>query len=178
MYGPLVIDPLEPEPFTYQRDYVVMLSDWTDEDPVALMKTLKKQSDYYNLHKPTVGDFVRDVGKQGWSATVADRWMWAQMKMNPTDIADVSGATYTFLMNGHAPDNNWTGVFRPGEKLHEELLISNSAKPTAHPMIHQAQDPVLPLATLLDIVNNLFEPLPEEQLKQLFAQAMEYKPCT
>lgn len=67
---------------------------------------------------------------------------------------------------------------RPGEKLHEELLISNNAKPTAHPMIHQAQDPVIPLAKLLDIVNNLFEPLPEKQLKQLFAQAMEYKPCT
>ncbi|WP_321838572.1 multicopper oxidase domain-containing protein, partial [Pseudomonas kulmbachensis] len=69
VYGPLVIDPKEPEPYSYQRDYVVMLSDWTDEDPVALMKTLKKQSDYYNLHKPTLGDFIRDVGKQGWSAT-------------------------------------------------------------------------------------------------------------
>lgn len=117
VYGPLVIDPLEPEPFTYQRDYVVMLSDWTDEDPVALMKTLKKQSDYYNLHKPTVGDFVRDVGKQGWSATVSDRLMWAQMKMNPTDLADVSGETYTYLLNGQPPGLNWTGVFEAGEKI-------------------------------------------------------------
>jgi len=117
VYGPLVIDPREPEPFTYQRDYVVMLSDWTDEDPVALMKTLKKQSDYYNLHKPTVGDFVRDVGKQGWSATAADRLMWAQMKMNPTDLADVSGETYTYLLNGQPPERNWTGLFRAGETL-------------------------------------------------------------
>ncbi|UUN87316.1 copper resistance system multicopper oxidase [Pseudomonas extremorientalis] len=117
VYGPLVIDPMEPEPFTYQRDYVVMLSDWTDEDPVALMKTLKKQSDYYNLHKPTVGDFVRDVGKQGWSATAADRLMWAQMKMNPTDLADVSGETYTYLLNGQPPERNWTGLFRAGETL-------------------------------------------------------------
>ncbi len=117
VYGPLVIDAKEPEPFTYDRDYVVMLSDWTDEDPVALMKTLKKQSDYYNFHKPTVGDFIRDVGKQGWSATVADRAMWAGMKMNPTDLADVSGATYTYLINGQAPDQNWTGLFRPGEKI-------------------------------------------------------------
>ncbi|SFI05516.1 MULTISPECIES: copper resistance system multicopper oxidase [unclassified Pseudomonas] len=117
VYGPLVIDPREPEPFTYQRDYVVMLSDWTDEDPVALMKTLKKQSDYYNLHKPTVSDFVRDVGKQGWSATAADRLMWAQMKMNPTDLADVSGETYTYLLNGQPPERNWTGLFRAGETL-------------------------------------------------------------
>ncbi|MDP9712976.1 UNVERIFIED_ORG: CopA family copper-resistance protein [Pseudomonas fluorescens] len=122
VYGPLVIDAREPEPFHYDRDYVVMLSDWTDEDPASLMNTLKKQSDYYNFHKRTVGDFIHDVGEKGWGATVADRTMWAQMKMNPTDIADVSGATYTFLMNGHAPDDNWTGLFRPGEKLRLRLI--------------------------------------------------------
>lgn len=122
VYGPLVIDAREPEPFQYDREHVVMLSDWTDEDPASLMKTLKKQSDYYNYHKRTVGDFIQDVGEKGWGATVADRTMWAQMKMNPTDIADVSGATYTFLMNGHAPDSNWTGLFRPGEKLRLRLI--------------------------------------------------------
>jgi len=117
VYGPLVIDAREPEPFQYDRDYVVMLTDWTDEDPASLMKTLKKQSDYYNYHKRTVGDFIDDVSNNGWRATVADRKMWAEMKMNPTDLADVSGATYTYLMNGQPPDANWTGVFRPGEKL-------------------------------------------------------------
>ncbi|NUU34865.1 copper resistance system multicopper oxidase [Pseudomonas sp. C2B4] len=117
VYGPLVIDAKDPEPFQYDRDYVVMLTDWTDEDPVGLMKTLKKQSDYYNYNKRTVGDFIQDVGEKGWGATVADRTMWAEMKMNPTDLADVSGATYTFLMNGQTPDANWTGAFRPGEKL-------------------------------------------------------------
>jgi len=122
VYGPLVIDAREPEPFQYDRDYVVMLSDWTDEDPASLMKTLKKQSDYYNFHKRTLGDFIHDVGEKGWDATVADRTMWAQMNMNPTDIADVSGATYTFLMNGHAPEDNWTGLFRPGEKLRLRLI--------------------------------------------------------
>ncbi|CAI8885605.1 Copper resistance protein A [Pseudomonas sp. IT-P44] len=117
VYGPLVIDAKEPEPFEYDRDYVVMLTDWTDEDAASLMNTLKKQSDYYNYNKRTVGDFIDDVSKNGWAATVADRKMWAEMKMNPTDLADVSGATYTYLMNGLAPDSNWTGVFRPGEKL-------------------------------------------------------------
>jgi CopA family copper-resistance protein len=117
VYGPLVIDAKEPEPFEYDRDYVVMLTDWTDEDAVGLMKTLKKQSDYYNYNKRTVGDFIHDVSEKGWGSTVADRKMWAEMKMNPTDLADVSGATYTYLLNGQAPDMNWTGVFRPGEKL-------------------------------------------------------------
>ncbi|NHX03113.1 copper resistance system multicopper oxidase [Pseudomonas koreensis] len=126
VYGPLVIDAKEPEPFQYDRDYVVMLSDWTDEDPASLMKTLKKQSDYYNYHKRNVGDFIDDVSDKGWGATVADRTMWAQMKMNPTDIADVSGANYTFLINGHTPDNNWTGLFRPGEKLRLRLINGSS----------------------------------------------------
>ncbi|MBC3374094.1 copper resistance system multicopper oxidase [Pseudomonas sp. SWRI92] len=117
VYGPLVIDAKEPEPFQYERDYVVMLTDWTDEDPGDILSKLKKQSDYYNYNKRTVGDFIDDVGKNGWASTVADRKMWAEMKMNPTDLADVSGATYTYLMNGQAPDMNWTGLFKPGERL-------------------------------------------------------------
>ncbi|WP_409321590.1 copper resistance system multicopper oxidase [Pseudomonas monteilii] len=117
VYGALVIDAKEPEPFTYDRDYVVMLSDWTDEDPARVLSKLKKQSDYYNFQKRTVGDFVNDVSEMGWSAAVADRTMWAEMNMSPTDLADVSGYTYTYLMNGQAPGANWTGVFKPGEKI-------------------------------------------------------------
>lgn len=126
VYGPLVIDAREPEPFQYDRDYVVMLTDWTDEDAVGLMSKLKKQSDYYNYHKRTVGDFIHDVSEKGWGSTVADRKMWAEMKMNPTDLADVSGATYTYLMNGQAPNMNWTGVFRPGEKLRLRFINGSS----------------------------------------------------
>ncbi|WP_137820170.1 copper resistance system multicopper oxidase [Pseudomonas sp. 2FG] len=117
VYGPIVIDAKEPEPFQYDRDYVVMLSDWTDENPARVMAKLKKQSDYYNFHKRTVGDFIDDVSENGWSAAVADRKMWAEMKMSPTDLADVSGYTYTYLMNGQAPNGNWTGLFKPGEKI-------------------------------------------------------------
>ncbi|HEK1691874.1 TPA: copper resistance system multicopper oxidase [Pseudomonas putida] len=117
VYGALVIDAKDPEPFTYDRDYVVMLSDWTDADPAQVMSKLKKQSDYYNFHKRTVGDFVDDVSEKGWSGAVADRKMWAEMKMSPTDLADVSGYTYTYLMNGKAPNGNWTGIFKPGEKI-------------------------------------------------------------
>ncbi|RRV73856.1 copper resistance system multicopper oxidase [Pseudomonas sp. p99-361] len=117
VYGALVIDAKDPEPFVYDRDYVVMLSDWTDEDPARVLSKLKKQSDYYNFHKRTVSDFVDDVSEKGWSAAVADRKMWAEMKMSPTDLADVSGYTYTYLMNGQAPNGNWTGLFKPGEKI-------------------------------------------------------------
>jgi CopA family copper-resistance protein len=117
VYGALIIEPREPAPYKYDREHVVLLSDWTDMDPRTVMAKLKKQSDYFNFNKRTVGDFFRDVRERGWSAAVADRKMWAQMRMNPTDLADVTGATYTYLMNGTAPNGNWTGLFKPGERV-------------------------------------------------------------
>lgn len=122
VYGPLVIDPLEPEPFTYERDYVVMLTDWTDESPARVLDKLKKQSDYYNRGRRTLGDFINDVADQGWRETVGNRWAWAKMKMTPTDLADISAETYTYLLNGQAPDSNWTAVFEPGERVRLRLI--------------------------------------------------------
>jgi CopA family copper-resistance protein len=117
LYGPLIIEPREPEPFKYDREHVVMLTDWTDESPERVFSKLKKQSDYYNFNKRTVGDFMHDVRAQGLKRTLADRKMWGDMRMNPTDLADVSGYTYTHLMNGIAPAGNWTGMFKPGERV-------------------------------------------------------------
>lgn len=117
VYGPIIIDAADPEPFTYDREHVVMLTDWSDENASAILAKLKKQSDYYNFAKPTAREFFRDAREKGLSNTLADRKMWAEMKMNPTDLADVSGATYTYLMNGQGPAKNWTGLFRKGEKI-------------------------------------------------------------
>lgn len=116
-YGPLIIDPIEPEPFRYDREYVVMLSDWTFEKPMAVLKNLMKQSDYYNYQRRTVPELFNDAEKNGWSATIRERMIWARSRMAPTDIADVSAATYTYLMNGMAPQSNWTGLFRRGERI-------------------------------------------------------------
>lgn len=117
LYGPIVIARRGGERQHADREYVVLLSDWTDMDPERLFATLKKQSDYFNFGKRTVGDFFEDVREKGWGETVADRRMWGQMRMNPTDIQDVSAYTYTYLMNGVAPANNWTGLFSRGEKI-------------------------------------------------------------
>ena len=116
-YGPLIIDPAEPEPFQYDREYVVMLSDWSFENPHKILDNIKKQSSYYNFQRRTLGDFFRDVDRNGVRATVADRMEWARMRMTPTDIADVTGSTYTFLTNGLPPAANWTGLFRPNERV-------------------------------------------------------------
>jgi CopA family copper-resistance protein len=117
LYGPLVIDPIEPEPFSYDRDYVVMLTDWTDLDPAALFSRLKKMSSYDNYGKRTVGDFIHDAQRDGLDATIADRKMWGRMRMSPTDLSDVNANTYTYLMNGTTALGNWTGLFRSGEKV-------------------------------------------------------------
>ena len=117
LYGPLVIDPLAPEPFKYDREHIVMLTDWTDERPSRVFAKLKKRSDYYNFHQRTAGDFFADVRNHGLEAALADRKLWGAMRMNPTDIADVSGATYTYLMNGTTPTGNWTALFKPGERV-------------------------------------------------------------
>ena len=117
VYGAIVIDPLEPEPFTYDRDYVVLLSDWTDLDPTDLFARLKKASDYDNFAKLTVGDWINDVKEQGLAATLRHRKAWGEMRMTPTDLSDVNGNTYTYLLNGTTALGNWTGIFQSGEKV-------------------------------------------------------------
>ena len=117
LYGPLIIDPVDPEPFAYQRDYVVMLSDWTDLDPAALMARLKKMSSFDNYYRQTMGDFIRDAERKGLAETIADRRMWGAMRMSPTDLSDVNAQTYTYLMNGTTALGNWTGLFKSGEKV-------------------------------------------------------------
>jgi len=117
VYGPIVIDPLEPEAVSFDREHVVMLTDWTDEVPERVFRKLKKQSDYYNFRQRTLTTFIKDVRERGLSATLAERRMWGEMRMSAADLADVTGYTYTYLMNGTAPAGNWTGLFTPGEKL-------------------------------------------------------------
>jgi CopA family copper-resistance protein len=117
LYGALIIRPAQPEPFAYDREHVVLLSDWTDESPERVFAKLKKKSDYYNFHQRTIVDFFRDSGKDGLGTALGDRLMWGQMRMRPTDLADVSAATYTYLCNGKTPAGNWTGTFNPGERV-------------------------------------------------------------
>ena len=117
MYAPIIIEPTQREPYGYDREYVVMLSDWTDEDPHTVFAKLKKQNGYYNFQKRTALDFFRDVAENGWGATISDRLEWGRMRMDPTDIADVTGYTYTFLINGKPPGANWTALFKLRERV-------------------------------------------------------------
>jgi CopA family copper-resistance protein len=126
-YGPLLIEPAAGEPEPFDREHVIVLSDWTFENPHRLLAKLKKHPDVYNRQQRTVADFFRDVADRGLGRTLEDRLAWGRMRMNPTDISDVTGATYTYLMNGRGPDTNWTGLFEPGERVRLRFINASAA---------------------------------------------------
>lgn len=116
-YGAIVIDPIKPPPYQYDRDYVVLLSDWSDEDPNNVYHKLKKLSHYYNFRERTVNDALQEINTSGWKNFWSTRGMWNDMRMSDRDISDVTGYTYSFLTNGQTPDTGWTGLFKKGEKV-------------------------------------------------------------
>jgi CopA family copper-resistance protein len=126
LYGAIVIEPKGGYAQAFDRDYVVLLSDWSFEPPETIVSNLKFQSDYYNYGQRTLGTFVEDAEKKGLADTVADRLEWGKMRMSPTDILDVSGATYTYLINGQVPGANWTALFRPGERVRLRFINGSS----------------------------------------------------
>mgnify|MGYP003627269450 FL=1 len=127
IYGAIIIEPEKREPFRFDKEYVVVLSDWHQTDkPEAIITNLKRMSDYYNYQQRTLGTFIDDAKKMGFGAALSDRLDWGSMRMLPSDIADVSG--YVFLMNGQNPEQNWTGLFKPGERI--RLRFINAAAMT------------------------------------------------
>ncbi len=127
-YGVLVIDPVDRDPFEYDREYVVVLSDWTFENPYRVLEKLKTFEGYYNYQRPTVANLITDAKSKGLGAEIRQRLKWDAMRMDPTDIADITGATYTYLMNGRSPHENWTAIVKPGERV--RLRLVNTATMT------------------------------------------------
>ena len=184
LYGAIVIDPAKPETIQHDRDYVVLMSDWTDEDPMAVFGKLKKESAYYNLNQPTVVDFFRDVVDEGLGSAVDKRHMWNMMRMNRTDLADISASTYTYLVNGHTSVDNWLGIFKPGEKVRLRFINASAQsffdvripglKMTVVSSDGQNIDPVevdefrIGLAETYDVIVT-----PEDNAYTIFAQSMD-----
>ncbi|AZS22414.1 MULTISPECIES: copper resistance system multicopper oxidase [unclassified Caulobacter] len=111
-YGPMIIDPAGEDPVAYDREHVVVLSDWSFLHPHELFRKLKVSPGHFNMQKQTVAGLLK-----GQDQSLKDRLEWGKMRMDPTDIADVTGSVYTYLMNGHGPGDNWTGLFAPGERV-------------------------------------------------------------
>ena len=176
IYGPIVITPAKREPYKYDLDYVVMLSDWTDEKPEAILGHLKKNSDYYNYAQRTVGTFFKDVSEKGLGPTLKDRAEWGKMRMTPTDISDVSG--YTFLINGKSAEQNWTGLFKPGERVRLRLINGSAMS------YFDVRIPGLKM-TVVQADGNNVQPVPVDELRiavaetyDVIVQPEEEKPFT
>jgi CopA family copper-resistance protein len=166
-YGPLVIHPEGGYPYQFDREYVVVLSDWTFENPYRVLDRLKKQGNYYNMQRRTLGDFVRDVGQHGLMTTIRDRLMWLDMRMDPTDILDVTGATYTFLLNGLAPGANWTGTFDPGERVLVHVI--NAAADT----YFDVRVPDLPM-TVVQVSGQFVQPVETDEFRIAIAETYDF----
>ena len=156
LYGPIIIEPRHGS--TAMQEHVVMLSDWMDQDPSSVFRTLRLHSDAFDYGKRTLGDFLRDAREQGLANASAERRMWGEMRMSPTDLQDVSAAVYTYLVNGLPPAGNWTGLFEPGQPL--RLRLINGAAMT----VFDVRVPELPL-TVVAADGQEVEPVEVDELR-------------
>ena len=126
-FGPLIIDP-KVKPFNYDRDHVIILSDWSSEDPETIWRNLNLSPEHYIFYKRTIGDYIDDVQRKGFGEANAELLPFQKMNMSPRDLSNVTGSIYTYLMNGHSPDMNWSGKYTPGETI--RLRVINAAAMT------------------------------------------------
>ena len=184
IYGPIVIEPREPEQYDVQREYTIVLSDWTFEDPHRVLANLKRSGGYYNYQRRTLANLGDEAESMGFWGALGDRLSWGRMRMDASDISDVTGATYTFLMNGLSPHENWRGIFRPGERVRLRFINASAAtyfdvRIPGLPMqvIHADGMAVVPVETdefriaiaeTLDVVVE-----PQQPAYTIFAEAMD-----
>jgi len=168
VFGALIVDPLEPSPVQYDREYVLVLSDWLNEDPRNVLRNLKGSAEYYNFNRRTIGDFFSDVfgaaSRDDRDQAIRDRLDWGQMRMDPTDIADISG--YIYLLNGQAAEDNWTALFEPGERV--RLRIINASAMT----YFDVSIPGLPM-TVINADGNNVVPVPVEEIRLAVAETYD-----
>ncbi|MCW9706223.1 copper resistance system multicopper oxidase [Fodinibius salsisoli] len=177
-YGPLIVDPAGSDPVQYDREYPVVLSDWTFESPYAVLENLKKSEGYYNYQRRDVGEFVRDVKTNGFGKTVKDYVSFGRMRMSATDISDITGATYTYLMNGRGPAANWNALFKPGEKVRLRFINASAGS------FYDVRIPGLKM-TVVHVDGQDVEPVPIDEFRigiaetyDVIVEPKEEKPYT
>ena len=166
-YGPIIIDPAGPDPVAYDREYVIVLSDWSFEDPEAIFRKLHMDEGYYNFQKRTLGDFFEDISEFGLGRTVKERLAFAEMRMDPTDLVAVTGATYTYLVNGDAPADNWAALFRPGERV--RMRVINASAMTTF----DVRMPGLPL-TMVSKDGQTLQPVETDEFRISVAETYDF----
>ena len=185
LYGAIIIDPAGGDRHGVDRDYVVLLSDWSDEPPMRILQNLRKNSHFYNRNQRSLSDIRKDLSEKGFKETFKERRMWNQMRMQDSDISDVTGFTYTFLMNGRTPADGWEALYRKGERIRLRFInasamtffdiripglkmtVTGSDGQDIHPVT--VDDLRLGVAETMDVI---VEPA-EDSSYAIFAQAMD-----
>ncbi len=167
-YGQLILEPAEPDPVAYDVEYPIVLSDWMFENPHAALHKLKTIEGYFNFQRPTVANVDEQMEATGDSLgeVLKKRWKWRSMRMDPTDIADITGVIYTYLMNGHAAYENWTAVARPGQKV--RLRIANTSTMT----YYDFRIPGLPM-TVVQADGQNIKPVETDELRIAVAETYD-----
>ena len=161
LYGPLIIDPADADPNAYEREHVIVLSDWSFLDPHAILKRLKQDAEYFRRDNPDLAELLGGKGQP-----LAERLRWGGMRMSPADIADVTGAVYTYLVNGHGPGENWTGLVTPGERV--RLRVINASAMTNFNL----RIPGLAL-TVVEADGNAVQPVEVDELQIAVAETYD-----
>ena len=169
LYGPIVIEPASGEdPFEYDRDVIVVLSDWPESDPAVQYDKLKKMgAEYFNYQRRTFGDFVRDIRDEGLLETLRGRTAWAQMGMTPDDLLNITDHGYVYALNGHAAEDNWTALFEPGERVRVRVI---SACAMTH---YDVRVPGLPM-TMVQVHGQNIEPVETDEFRLGVAETYDF----
>ena len=160
-YGPLVIDPAGAEPAPYDREHVIVLSDWTFRHPHQVLAKAKNEGGYFNRQKQTL--FGRNPEN---AMSAADRAAWGKMRMDPTDIADMTARTYSYLINGHGTAENWTGLFKPGERVRLRIINASAMS------IFNVRIPGLPM-TIVQADGNHVRPVETDEFQISVAETYD-----
>jgi CopA family copper-resistance protein len=163
-YGAIIIDKKKREPFRYDKEYVVQLTDTHPHSGDRIMRNLKMMPDYYNRKQRTFFDFFKDTEEKGFGAAMADYKAWGKMRMMPTDIEDLQG--FTPLINGKSADQNWTGLFKPGERI--RLRFINSSAMT----YFDIRIPGLKMTVVQSDGNNV-QPVPVDEFRLAVAETYD-----
>ena len=178
-YGPMIIDPADKDPIEYDREYPIVLSDWTFEDPHDVLDNVISLDAYYNYQQRTIGEFFKDIKEKGFGDAFKDYHSFGKMRMKATDLLDITGATYTYLMNGRGPNSNWNALFKKGERVRLRF-INASAGTTAF----DVRIPGLEMTVVAADGQNV-EPVPIEEFRigiaetyDVIVEPKEEKPYT
>jgi len=167
-YGQLVLSPSDPDPVVSDKDHSIVLSDWTFEDPQRVLWKLKTMEGYYNFQRPTLANIQDQMQATGmtFEEVIGKRLAWDRMRMDPTDIADITGATYSYLINGQTAQENPTFAAGPGQRV--RLRFANASTMT----FYDIRIPGLPM-TVVQADGQNIKPVETDELRIAVAETYD-----